>query len=153
MNIGASSPTDYGNYYQYGKGSAQYADTSTQSKYTGTEDPLATSADTAAQVWGGSWHMPTSAQCQELIDNCTWTWVTIDGINGYIVSRNGKIIFLPAAGYWSEGSPKDVGSEGHYWTSTPHDTNSSRFLYFRNDYNGTTTTNRKWGNTIRPVVG
>ena len=27
MNVGASSETDYGNYYQYGKGAAQYATT------------------------------------------------------------------------------------------------------------------------------
>ena len=25
MNVGASSETDYGNYYQYGKGASQYA--------------------------------------------------------------------------------------------------------------------------------
>ena len=59
MNVGASSETDYGNYYQYGKGASQYAATSSDSNYDGIENPLATIADTAAQVWGGDWHMPT----------------------------------------------------------------------------------------------
>ena len=76
MNVGASSETDYGNYYQYGKGAAQYAATSGDGNYSGTEDPLAASADTAVQVWGGSWHMPTRKQMQELIDNTTYQWVT-----------------------------------------------------------------------------
>ena len=75
MNVGASSETDYGNYYQYGKGAAQYAATSGQSSYSGTESPLATTADTAAQEWGGSWHMPTRTQMQELIANTTYQWV------------------------------------------------------------------------------
>ncbi len=68
-NVGATSETDYGDYYQYGKGADDYSVTSGQSIYSGTENPLATSADTAAQVWGGNWHIPTTAQCQELIDN------------------------------------------------------------------------------------
>ena len=73
MNVGASSETDYGNYYQYGKGAAQYAATSGDSNYSGTEDPLAASADTAAQVWGGDWHMPTLEQVYELMENTTRT--------------------------------------------------------------------------------
>ena len=52
MNVGATSETDYGNYYMYGMGSKTYD--STDTPYAGTEDPLAASADTAAQVWGGS---------------------------------------------------------------------------------------------------
>ena len=69
MNVGASSETDYGNYYQYGKGASQYATTSGDSNYSGTEDPLDSSVDTAVQVWGGQWHMPTKAQIKELIDS------------------------------------------------------------------------------------
>ena len=108
MNVGANSPTDYGNYYQYGKGSAQYAATSGDSNYSGTEDPLDSSVDTAVQVWGGSWHMPTRAQMQELIDNTTYQWVTDykgSGINGgTFTATNGAVLFLPAAGDWYGGS-------------------------------------------------
>ena len=76
-NVGANSESDYGNYYQYGKGAAQYAVTSGESIYSGTEDPLATSADTAAQVMGGQWHMPTQEQFNELTANTTYEWTTI----------------------------------------------------------------------------
>ena len=83
MNVGALSETDYGNHYMYGMGSKTYD--STDTPYAGTENPLASSADTAAQVWGGSWHMPTRAQMQELTANTTYQWVTNykgSGING-----------------------------------------------------------------------
>ena len=57
MNVGANSITDCGNYYMYGKGTTQYNISDTA--YEGTEDPLDLSVDTARQVWGGVWHMPT----------------------------------------------------------------------------------------------
>jgi len=61
MNVGASSESEYGNYYQYGKGADDYSITSSQPSYSGTEIPLDLSVDTARQVWGGDWHMPTYA--------------------------------------------------------------------------------------------
>ena len=105
MNVGANSVTDYGNYYMYGMGSKTYD--STDTPYAGTEDPLATSADTAAQVWGGEWHMPTSAQMDELIDNTNNEWTTVNNVNGYKFTSktdSSKYIFLPAAGLWNNGS-------------------------------------------------
>ena len=81
-NVGATSETEYGNYYQWGRGSAQYAATSGQSDYEGEEDPLATSADIATQVWGGNWHMLTQTQLSELIANTTYEWTTINDVNG-----------------------------------------------------------------------
>lgn len=100
MNVGANSETDYGNYYMYGMGSKTYD--STDTSYTGTEDPLAASADTAAQEWGGDWHMPTEAQMEELIANTTYQFVTDyegSGINGGLfTAQNGNSIFFPAAG-------------------------------------------------------
>ena len=63
--------------------------------------------------------MPTKAEFQELIDNCTWTWTTQNGHNGYeVMGRNGYSIFLPAAGYFKS----DLGAYGSYclyWSSTP----------------------------------
>ena len=152
MNVGASSETDYGNYYQYGKGSAQYAATSGDSDYQGTENPLSSSVDTARQVWGGSWHMPTSAQCQELIDECTWTFDSNN--SGYTVSKNGQSIFFPAAGCFYEGSQLDVGSFGRYWSSTPNGNFVACYLSFssgsKNVGNGDS---RSLGYSVRPVVG
>ena len=70
MNVGANSVTDYGNYYMYGMGSKTYD--STDTLYDGTADPLDLTKDTARQVWGGEWHMPTKTQMQELTANTTY---------------------------------------------------------------------------------
>lgn len=117
MNVGASSETSYGNYYMYGKGTRTY--NSSDSIYEGAEDPLSMSVDTARQVWGGQWHMPTRSQCQELIDNCTCTWTTSGGVNGCSVSKNGKSIFFPAGGRYYNGSQSEVGTVCRYWSSSP----------------------------------
>ena len=157
MNVGASSETDYGNYYQYGKGAAQYAATSGDSDYSGTEDPLDSSVDTAAQVWGGSWHMPTRAQMQELIANTTYQWVINykgSGINGgTFTATNGNYVFLPAAGFWYNGSQDVVGDSGYYWGSSPNGSNDAYNLYFNNGNKDVSRSNRKFGFSVRPVVG
>ena len=157
MNVGATSETGYGNYYQYGKGTAQYAATSGDIDYSGTENPLALSADTAAQVWGGSWHMPTIAQMQELTANTTYEWVTDyegSGINGGLfTAQNGNYAFFPAAGYWYNGSQSGINSHGCYWGSSPRDNNSACRWYFYDGYEEVGNNSRKSGYSVRPVVG
>lgn len=157
MNVGASSETDYGNYYQYGKGAAQYAATSGDSNYGGTEDPLDSSVDTASQVWGGSWHMPTRAQIQELTANTTYQWVTNykgSGINGgTFTATNGAVLFIPAAGYWNNGSQYSVGNYGEYWGSSPNGSSYAYTLYFNDGNKDVGSNNRKYGYSVRPVVG
>ena len=74
MNVGATSETDYGNYYMYGMGSKTYD--SSDTSYTGKENPLDLTKDTARVVWGGRWHMPTTTQLYELIENTNYEWVT-----------------------------------------------------------------------------
>ena len=157
MNVGASSETDYGYYYQYGKGAAQYAATSGDSNYSGTEDPLDSSVDTAVQVWGGSWHMPTRAQMQELIDNTTYQWVTNykgSGINGgTFTATNGAVLFFPAAGFWSSGSQSNVGDVGGYWGSSPNGSGSAYGLGFYGGLEGVSDATREFGYSVRPVIG
>ena len=157
MNVGANSVTDYGNYYQYGKGAATYQETSGQSAYSGTESPLAASADTASQVWGGEWHMPTKAQMQELKANTTYQWVTDyngSGINGYILTAtNGAVLFLPAAGGWYTGSQNGVGSDGNYWGSSPNGRVDACLLYFGSGDKGVDDGGREGGYSVRGVVG
>ena len=157
MNVGASSETDYGNYYQYGKGAAQYAATSGDSIYSGTENPLATSADTVAQVWGGSWHMPTRAQIEELTDNTNYTWETNfngSGVNGGKFTDNtdnSKYIFIPAAGCWSYG--KWYGSNGGYWSSIPLGSSSAYRLLVNDGLEDVNPDDREYGYYVRGVVG
>lgn len=157
MNVGASSETDYGNYYQYGKGAAQYAATSGDSNYGGTEDPLDSSVDTASQVWGGSWHMPTRAQIEELTANTTYQWVTNykgSGINGgTFTATNGAVLFIPAAGSWFDGSQDDVGNEGCYWGSSPSGSGYACGLLFDDGGEVVDGGLRKGGYSVRPVVG
>ena len=154
MNVGASSETDYGNYYQYGKGAAQYATTSSDSIYRGTDDPLAASADTAVQVWGGQWHMPTRAQIEELIANTTYKWETNykgSTINGGTFTANNAVLFLPAAGYWNGGERYSVGG-GYYWGSSPYGSGNAYYLSISDFGNGVTYSLRKGGYPVRPVI-
>ena len=109
-NVGANTPLDYGDYYAWGETSCK--DVYSAESYT-HEEMLPYNIggnkkyDVAADDWGGRWRMPSSAEWEELIENCTWTWTTQNGVNGYRVTSkiNGNSIFLPAAGsydiYWS----------------------------------------------------
>ena len=154
-NVGASSETDYGNYYMYGMGSKTYD--STDTPYAGTESPLSSNADTARQAWGGLWHMPTRAQMQELIDNTTYQWVTNykgSGINGgTFTDTNGAVLFIPAAGFWYDGSKGGVGEGGNYWGSSPNDSSSAYYLVFYDGSKGVGNSSRKYGYSVRPVLG
>lgn len=153
-NIGADAETGYGNYYMYGKGSTQY--NSSDSAYTGTENPLAAEADTATQVLGAPWHMPTKAQFEELIANTTYTWEENfkgSGISGAkYTSRtdNTKYVFFPAAGD-IDGSAENVGEFGQYWSSTPHSNIISYNLEVAEGYNYVTSAHRSYGYSVRPV--
>ena len=158
-NVGASSITDYGNYYQYGKGSRDYSVTSGESYYKGTEDPLALSADTAAQVWGGSWNTPTWSQITELYSNTTYQW-TIDfngtGISGGVFTSTAdttQYIFMPAAGYHSS-AVYDAGKKCYAWSSSKYYSSMKYILYAdSNGCNGTANHQyRDLAISVRPVI-
>ena len=155
MNVGASSETDYGNYYMYGKGADTYQVTSSQSNYSGTENPLAASADTATQVWGGQWHMPTKEQCEELINNTTYEWVLNyqdSGINGSTFTANGQTLFIPAASVYNGNELMMGYTVGVCLSSTP-DGSDSYCLHF--DSTGAHVYNlnsRSDGDSVRPVL-
>jgi hypothetical protein len=50
---------------------------------------------------GGEWSIPTDTQFQELLDNCTITWVTKNGVPGKLFTSNinGKTLFFINNGY------------------------------------------------------
>ncbi len=63
--------------------------------------------------------MPTSAEFEELRSKCTWTWTTIEGVVGSLVTaQNGNSIFLPAGGSKYQSGISSVGLNGHFWTSS-----------------------------------
>ena len=154
-NVGASSPSDYGDYYAWGETSTY--STSTSKTYGKSMGNIGgnSSYDVACAKWGGSWRLPTKAEFQELIDMCTWTWTTQGGHNGYkVTGKNGKSIFLPAAGYSYGTSPDDVGEEGSYWSSTPYESFNYRayLLYFDSSRHLVDWDYRFDGRSVRPVV-
>ena len=174
-NVGAEKPEDYGNYYAWGEVSpkenyswetykyaneevkftkyctnADYGDNGFTDNKT-TLDP----EDDAAHVnWGGSWRMPTYAEWIELRDNCTWTWTTQNGINGYQVTSktNSNAIFLPGAGYRG-ALLGDVGTDGYYWSSSlsEHTPADACYLYFSSGGVYGLRNDRGRGLSVRPV--
>ena len=146
-NVGASKPSDYGQYFQWGDisgyttdqvgtGDGQKKFASDWSdykwylsgseeegnlkfrKYSTTGATLELEDDAAHANMGGDWHMPTPTQISELLNNTTNTWTTQDDINGRLfTSKNGNSIFIPAAGFAWGGSVFDRGSDGSVWSS------------------------------------
>ncbi|WP_294553145.1 fimbrillin family protein [uncultured Bacteroides sp.] len=55
-----------------------------------------------ASKWGSNWSTPTQEQWKELIDNCTITEITENGIKGYLIeAKNKNKIFLSNDCYWT----------------------------------------------------
>lgn len=81
--------------------------------------------DAANQAWGGKWRIPTSAEYQELIDNCSWSYEEVNGVTGFRITSKEKgyqenSIFMPITGYRTRTALYDDESnnEGYYWTSS-----------------------------------
>jgi len=56
--------------------------------------------DAATVLWGEVWQLPTAENYQELIDNCTWEKVSLNGVDGYkVVGPNGNWLFFGFHGY------------------------------------------------------
>jgi hypothetical protein len=110
--------------------------------------------DAATANWGGGWRMPTYDELNELIDRCTWTWTTQNGVNGYNVEGpSGASIFLPAAGHRNGSSLGDAGSFGYYWSSSPiagYDNNAYNLNFNSGDAN-MNNNNRANGYSVRCV--
>ena len=157
-NVGASSPEEYGDYFAWGE-------TTTKSEYT-EENSLTYGKqmndisgnlqyDAATANWGGDWRMPTYDELNELLNNCTWTWITQNGVNGYKVTskKNGNSIFLPAAGYRNGASLYDAGDYSYYWSSAPYYNRYAYYLHFGSSIHNVNSSYRYNGRTVRPVFG
>lgn len=165
-NVGADSPEDYGDFFAWGETSPKTyydldnyqhwvdydgeGDWSDDDEWTINTDISGTQYDAARANWGGSWRMPTWSECEELIDNCTWTWTMRNGVKCYEVKskKNGNSIFLPAAGCCIG----DTTYEGcYYWSSTPEEFFSAYFL--SSQFGSPTMIFRRcYGQSVRPVA-
>lgn len=156
-NVGAASETDIGNYYMYGKGSRRY--NSSDSMYTGQENPLFYLYDTARQVMGVGWRTPTKSEVEELLANTNYTYETNfngSGVNGYKATSktNQNIyIFIPNSGRYLNGLLINTDN-GFLWTSTPYGSDHNDWSYrIYANINGSSVINdsRHCGMPVRPV--
>ena len=127
MNVGATRPEEYGNYYAWGETTTKeiynwstYLDGNISSNsdcgtdkdaLKGVTDIAGTQYDAAYANWGGKWRMPTYDQQTELLNECYWVWTeNYNGstVKGYIAykaktsSDKGKKIYssgIPSASY------------------------------------------------------
>lgn len=135
-NIGASSPEGVGNYYAWGETEVKTIYNESTYKYykngryvkIGT-DISGTEYDVATTLWGGDWCMPTKQQAQELINNCTRKWTTVNGVDGckFTSNLNGNSIFIPNGGYKRESNIHK--GYAYVMTSTGFYTSSSAGYY------------------------
>ena len=115
--------------------------------------------DAAHVHWGGEWRMPTDAEFSALINNCTTTWTTRNGVYGRLFTGKGayadRSIFLPAAGHGHDSDLNSPGSYGFYWSSTPTSGISSHawLLYFNSSNFDRSHSSRYFGQSVRPVRG
>ena len=173
MNVGASAPEEYGDYFAWGEtepkdvyvwstykwcNGSMYSltkyNTTTNYGIVDNKTELDLEDDAAYVNWGPSWRMPTKEQQDELRESCTWTWTTRSGVNGcQVTGPNGNSIFLPAAGDRWDGSLDNVGSYGLFWSRTL-DPGSSFYAYGLNFHLGYVYWDgnyRDYGLTVRAV--
>lgn len=147
-NVGADKPEDSGDYYAWGEIEPHYIKDSqsgkmswkaglegySSEKYKYCKDGFLTKYvksdnkvildpedDVAHVQWGGNWRMPTQKEFEELLNtaNCTWYYITQDGVKGYKVwsNKTGNSIFLPTAGFMVGTYIMD-SYHGQYWSVT-----------------------------------
>lgn len=144
-NIGASSPTEVGDYFAWAETSPKENYSMSNLKYhTNTiSDPygggkqeeyskyvldercgnidnlneLDTKDDAAFVNWGKKWRTPSAEQFKELLSSCECKVTKKD--EEYVVlftGPNGNYIILPLGGYQNSLEPNAVGEEAYYWT-------------------------------------
>ena len=171
-NVGANRPEEYGDYYAWGETTTKsdysysncptyglsYSELKSQGYIDGNGN-LTPQYDAATANWGGNWRMPTYDELNELRTNCTWTWTTRNGDEGYNVEGpNGNSIFLPAAGIRAESTFTLAGRYGYYLGSTPREYYSDHayyyayYLYFYSDDCNMSSHPRCDGRSVRPVL-
>lgn len=143
MNVGASSPEEYGEYFAWGevKTKRYYGDYSGYKHfddkrfhkynyyhYKGSEVDslivLQKDDDVATERMGSRWRMPTADEVEELLTKCNFTPGKFNGAKGLFVTScdttvERDTLFLPLAGRKDFGNFRLYPSaSAYYWTST-----------------------------------
>lgn len=158
-NVGATSPSEVGNFYAWGeiycKSEFLAKNSLTRDKEYGDISGLLQN-DAARANWGMGWRMPTRFEFEELMSECSWEIEIQNKRLGYkCIGKNGNSIFFPATGFcWELQSVNQP--DGFYWSSTP-DTEDTLLSYsfgfnyteaeYAVDWN-----ERHYGMAIRPVT-
>lgn len=171
-NVGASKPEEYGNHYAWAETSPKSNYSSSNYKYPATnlgdgiivyakydstpihgdgKTVLEPEDDAASVNLGNGWRTPTFNEFKELREKCTWEWTTRNGVNGMLVTGpNGKSIFLPGGGWYTNTTLTGKTTYGSYWTAT----GSGDFAHavdFANGYVDKAVLARSDGRSVRPV--
>ena len=118
---------------------------------------LVAAHDAATAHLGAPWRMPTYQEYDDLINNCTTTWIT-NGVKGRLVTGTGayanRSIFLPATGYGITTNLYNTASQGYYWSSTPNPGRLSyawRLHFTSKSFSQQYSNYRYYGQPVRPV--
>ena len=160
-NVDAAGPEEMGGLYFWGETETKDVFESSTYKFrdghkyndTDGKTVLDPEDDVAHVKWGGSWRMPTADEIDELIHNCTWSWASVKGEIGFLVTSNkpgytDRSIFLPYAFFGSSG---DLS----YWAGStdPYDPDRAACLWIQvyDDYVRSGSCIRTWPRPVRPV--
>lgn len=73
--------------------------------------------DVVVVALGDNWHMPTGGQIRELVDECDWEWITVNGTKcRKVTGPNGNSILLPSTGLM-RGTELANTDNGFYWSA------------------------------------
>lgn len=181
-NVGAENEKAYGDFFAWGEtGTKNVYDWTSYKLCRGTLDSisqyctdmntgdvdnltiLTEKDDVATLQWGEQWRMPNIEDVKELIDGCDWTWTKnykrskLAGSIG-TSKTNGKTIFFPATGFYSDENKSAEGRYGLYWTASLYatdlatDCNSAYILKCGADNVSWLPDIRFFGEAVRPVV-
>ena len=180
LNLGAARPEDAGAYYAWGEvttkesfhwGNYLWSDgvdglgyPLNITKYNRIDHKvyLANTDDAASVQLGGKWRTPTEKEVSELLEQCTWTFVSNyegTGISGYqVTGSTQESIFLPLSGWYRFDAPTTLRTPNQsagYWVSRrDSEPNAALQLYLEADATHTVVANmRSNGYSIRPVSG
>ncbi len=169
-NVGASIPEGYGGYYAWGETEEKddysfenyiHCDGTYDTCHNLGNDIAGTQYDVAHINWGDSWVMPSSDQITELINNCTYSWISFNDVwCGQFIGPSGGTIVLPGAGYRFLGDLYHDSSRGYYSccgnyrssTQHPYGMNSAYGVYFDLGYTDLVGFSPQYGQSVRPVI-
>jgi uncharacterized protein (TIGR02145 family) len=150
--IFASSETDYGSFYQWGRNKAWASSGNTVTDWD--------SSNPSGNDWNGGlgpcppgWRLPTKDEFDALTSLTTKGWKTKSSINGYEFTAGGKTLFFPAAGFrsYDDGTLNDQGDYGSYWSATLHGSDNAWCLEFESIYVDLASYGRSDGISVRCV--